>query len=178
MLRLPDGMRERIKSIAEENNRSMNAEIVGALDEYLATLNEPKFKLRLPPGLSARIGYWARKNHRSIKDEIVVALDEKYPSLDKTAAMRFGRILLQCPRVVRSHYVEILNNFAEEKGGHAKDAVDQMAKLMDEIDPIDMEDQLEEFAFVLQVALERLGDEDGTFQTNPDLVKEYLSNDG
>lgn len=33
MLRLPDGMRERIKRAAEENNRSMNAEIVAALEE-------------------------------------------------------------------------------------------------------------------------------------------------
>lgn len=33
MLRLPDGMRERIKRAAETNNRSMNAEIVATLDE-------------------------------------------------------------------------------------------------------------------------------------------------
>lgn len=33
MLRLPDGMRDRIKAAAEENNRSMNAEIVATLDE-------------------------------------------------------------------------------------------------------------------------------------------------
>lgn len=31
MLRLPDGMRDRIKAAAEANNRSMNAEIVHAL---------------------------------------------------------------------------------------------------------------------------------------------------
>ncbi len=33
MLRLPTGMRDRIKSVAESNGRSMNAEIVAALDE-------------------------------------------------------------------------------------------------------------------------------------------------
>lgn len=33
MLRLPDGMRDRIKAAAEENNRSMNAEIVATLTE-------------------------------------------------------------------------------------------------------------------------------------------------
>lgn len=37
MLRLPDGMRERIKVEAERNNRSMNAEIVARLE---ATLGE------------------------------------------------------------------------------------------------------------------------------------------
>jgi hypothetical protein len=33
MLRLPDGMRDRIKAAAEANNRSMNAEIVATLQE-------------------------------------------------------------------------------------------------------------------------------------------------
>lgn len=33
MLRLPDGMRDRIKAAAEANNRSMNAEIVATLED-------------------------------------------------------------------------------------------------------------------------------------------------
>lgn len=33
VLRLPDGMRDRIKTAAEINNRSMNAEIVATLEE-------------------------------------------------------------------------------------------------------------------------------------------------
>ena len=33
MLRLPDGMRDRIKAAAEANSRSMNAEIVHTLEE-------------------------------------------------------------------------------------------------------------------------------------------------
>ena len=33
MLRLPDGMRDRIRAAAAENNRSMNAEIVAVLEE-------------------------------------------------------------------------------------------------------------------------------------------------
>lgn len=32
MLRLPDGMRDRIKSAAEENSRSMNSEIIARLE--------------------------------------------------------------------------------------------------------------------------------------------------
>ena len=35
VLRLPDGMRDRIKTIAEENGRSMNAEIVARLSTSL-----------------------------------------------------------------------------------------------------------------------------------------------
>ncbi|WP_333900423.1 Arc family DNA-binding protein [Agrobacterium pusense] len=33
MIRLPDGMRDRIRDSAEKNNRSMNAEIVAVLEE-------------------------------------------------------------------------------------------------------------------------------------------------
>lgn len=33
MLRLPEGMRDRIKTAAETNNRSMNAEIIATLEE-------------------------------------------------------------------------------------------------------------------------------------------------
>jgi hypothetical protein len=33
MLRMPDGMRDRIKAVADTNNRSMNAEIVSSLEE-------------------------------------------------------------------------------------------------------------------------------------------------
>lgn len=37
MLRLPDGMRERLKDIAAQNKRSMNAEIVQALEFHLSS---------------------------------------------------------------------------------------------------------------------------------------------
>lgn len=37
MLRLPDGMRERLKDEAAKNGRSMNAEIVHHLEEALAS---------------------------------------------------------------------------------------------------------------------------------------------
>ncbi len=35
IVRFPEGMRERIKAAADENNRSMNAEIVLALEAWL-----------------------------------------------------------------------------------------------------------------------------------------------
>lgn len=41
MLRLPDGMRDRIKASAEANNRSMNAEIVATLEEKYPAPPEP-----------------------------------------------------------------------------------------------------------------------------------------
>ena len=44
MLRLPDGFRDRIKEIADVNKRSMNAEIVSALEAHLEL-----FGIRSPP---------------------------------------------------------------------------------------------------------------------------------
>lgn len=42
MLRLPDGMRDRIKRVADFNGRSMNAEIVTTLEEaYPAHMDNP-----------------------------------------------------------------------------------------------------------------------------------------
>ncbi|MDP5307582.1 Arc family DNA-binding protein [Paracoccus spongiarum] len=38
VLRLPDGMRNRLKMAAERNRRSMNAEIVDALDSHLLAM--------------------------------------------------------------------------------------------------------------------------------------------
>lgn len=51
VLRLPDGMRDRIKLAAEKNNRSMNAEIVAALEE------------KFPPlfSLDAFVEEWVKK---------------------------------------------------------------------------------------------------------------------
>lgn len=37
LLRLPEGMRERLKEAAQENNRSMNAEIVARLEQSFLT---------------------------------------------------------------------------------------------------------------------------------------------
>lgn len=36
MIRLPDGMRAKIKALAKANRRSMSAEVITALDERLA----------------------------------------------------------------------------------------------------------------------------------------------
>lgn len=53
IVRLPDGMRDRIKAAAEANNRSMNAEIVATLEErypsnfYLAMAENALISLRV-----------------------------------------------------------------------------------------------------------------------------------
>ncbi|ARC90382.1 Arc family DNA-binding protein [Rhodovulum sp. MB263] len=51
-VRLPRGMRDRIKAAAEANNRSMNAEIVAALEE--------KFPSPLDEGLERLVAFFDR----------------------------------------------------------------------------------------------------------------------
>lgn len=45
MLRMPDGMRDRIKTAAENNNRSMNAEIVATLEEKYPAPKPESYRL-------------------------------------------------------------------------------------------------------------------------------------
>jgi len=52
VLRLPDGMRDRIKAAAERNNRSMNAEIVATLEVHFP---EPTQLTELQRSLDAAI---------------------------------------------------------------------------------------------------------------------------
>ena len=45
MLRLPDGMRDRIKAAASKGGRSMNAECVAALEDWLNKNSEQESQL-------------------------------------------------------------------------------------------------------------------------------------
>lgn len=55
VIRPPEGMRERIKALAERNHRSMNAEIISALESWLAEADYHEYQLaelaRNPPDL-------------------------------------------------------------------------------------------------------------------------------
>lgn len=75
MLRLPDGMRDRIKAAAEANNRSMNAEIVARLSNEGSGLTQV-----LPPSLFYRISLEAAYSRRSVEAEMIAALEERFPT--------------------------------------------------------------------------------------------------
>ncbi|WP_313610415.1 Arc family DNA-binding protein [Rhizobium sp.] len=83
LLRMPDGLRERIKDMAAANNRSMNAEIVSTLEDcyppqpglqeiisYIETLAEKAERRSLPGDRSAIIDVLKR---------LETALDEGPP---------------------------------------------------------------------------------------------------
>ena len=63
MLRLPDGMRERVRIEAEKNNRSMNAEVVARLDDsFVLTKKDDHFALVLDLSRVGEIDYESQLN--------------------------------------------------------------------------------------------------------------------
>lgn len=55
MLRLPDGMRDRVKSAAASNNRSMNAEIISVLQDRYSTEVSPASEADIADVISKQI---------------------------------------------------------------------------------------------------------------------------
>lgn len=75
IVRLPDGMRDRIKAAAAENNRSMNAEIVDALVEKFPPNMHDLWKQAAREVRNIAFQYFSEKNpdirralHRQISD--------------------------------------------------------------------------------------------------------------
>jgi plasmid stability protein len=56
MVRLPDGMRDRLKEAAADNNRSMNAEIVARLRDTLKSTRQEKYLAKQMEELALRTG--------------------------------------------------------------------------------------------------------------------------
>lgn len=83
IVRLPDGMRERLKAEALENKRSMNAEIVDRLeqtfklDEHFSAGGDRVIILEAP--LAARISKAAEVSKRGFEAEVNKALEQAFP---------------------------------------------------------------------------------------------------
>ncbi|MDW9699243.1 Arc family DNA-binding protein [Sinorhizobium meliloti] len=73
MIRLPDGMRDRLKAEAERSGRSMNAEIVDRLEQSFRT------PVEIPQDLLERIEAYAQRQGRTISEEVLRLLDREYP---------------------------------------------------------------------------------------------------
>lgn len=73
MIRLPEGMRGKLKEAADQNGRSMNAEIVERLERsFRASLN-------VPEALLDRIRTYADRHGRTVDEEILRLLEKNYP---------------------------------------------------------------------------------------------------
>ncbi|ULB09132.1 Arc family DNA-binding protein [Cereibacter azotoformans] len=84
-LRLPDGMRDRIKAAAEAKGRSMNAELVAVLMQnyperpHLAG-EWVQVSLFMPAELKAHLEAAAGRNRRTLAEEMVERLDNSFSS--------------------------------------------------------------------------------------------------
>ena len=70
MLRLPEGMRDRIKAAADENNRSMNAEIIARLESSFSAVSGTtaevelvELQRRMLARLDGFVEQWNLKHH-------------------------------------------------------------------------------------------------------------------
>lgn len=73
MVRLPEGMRDKLKEAADRNNRSANSEIVWRLEESF------RVPLVLDADLIDRIKVYADRHGRTVEEEILRLLDREYP---------------------------------------------------------------------------------------------------
>lgn len=80
IVRLPDGMRDRLKEAAAQSNRSMNAEIIYRLElTFGVSAPEPSHSVvRLPEPLAARISAAAERMRRSTEDQALATLEASY----------------------------------------------------------------------------------------------------
>lgn len=86
MLRLPDGMRDRIKTAAESNNRSMNAEINATLEEKYP---DPKADLELSQ-LAAWLDYVERGGPDEQYDDRLFEVNDRLAKHEATRGMRLA----------------------------------------------------------------------------------------
>lgn len=73
MVRLPNGMRDKLKEAADRSNRSTNSEIVSRLEESF------RVPLVVPDDLAGRIKVYADRHDRTVEEEILRLLDREYP---------------------------------------------------------------------------------------------------
>ena len=83
VLRLPDGMRDRIKAAAEANNRSMNAEIVVTLEEKYPAVDGKLLMAKLEKLVRAVAHYQANKQPTGEVAKELEALAETLRSIMK-----------------------------------------------------------------------------------------------
>lgn len=95
MLRLPDGMRERIKAAAEASNRSMNAEIVAALEEKYPAPVAPPLWDALGKALDFLEGLTKQERDafmKALPDKIQEANPETPPEFQEMLLAVFGKL--------------------------------------------------------------------------------------
>lgn len=133
MLRLPDGMRDMIKTSAAESGRSMNQEIVDALTEFFPvppTEEDILFELKRLSQLVEDIGNGGKRYHihsslRQISDRLVKTTSRSGPAvlLPQKIINRIEALSEKhdVPRDTMAKYLIIMGIVAlEESGGYLR----------------------------------------------------------
>lgn len=90
VLRLPEGMRDRIKAAADQNNRSMNAEIVATLEEkYPAPVDHLPPDMRL---LADYLGLVDSAQDAKERAEFLASVNEAMRADPALSSLRIGCI--------------------------------------------------------------------------------------
>lgn len=129
IVRLPDGMRERIKNAADENNRSMNAEVVAALEEKFPAPPSGDFSLWLS------LEKVREKRSREIK-KLIETLDnmDRSPEYDKLndelmdLFMKNDLLRDRQEKVLTSEMLMVIENLYE---------AGKLYELVEQADPLD-----------------------------------------
>lgn len=115
IVRLPDGMRDRIKAAAEASNRSMNAEIVATLEEkYPAPAEDPQLAKLL-----ARQG--------DLFDRI---MDEEDPAAKKALTNEFLALRKRVEEIIEVH--SLAEFFAHHEGYATQEAPEKKPPFADD----------------------------------------------
>ena len=105
-IRLPIHIYEDLSESAEDNLRSLNAEILVILRKFFENRGEFANLYRLPPDIIKRVEKSAKANRRSVNDEVVVLLEAALASdggptsaagLAKLLEIRLDRIERRLP---------------------------------------------------------------------------------
>lgn len=111
IVRLPDGMRERVKAAADANARSMNAEIVAALEGHFRAYERQRMGWRwvppeeqIPDAYRAVIRDQAERRGTSYGEELASALVSYYidpdEARDKVSRERLIRLVAEIVDIV------------------------------------------------------------------------------
>ncbi|ORL64402.1 Arc family DNA-binding protein [Pseudomonas putida] len=89
VIRLPDGMRDRIAEVARDRHRSMNSEIIARLEQSMDADGTPadsvgSVAVYLPESLKAEIERLALGNDRSLHGEVLYRL-KRLGTMDQLA---------------------------------------------------------------------------------------------
>lgn len=111
VIRPPEGMRERIKASADKNGRSMNSEIIAALEQYFRLEGEREAGWRwvppeeqIPEAYRAAIADQATRRGTSFAEELTAALVGYYidpdEARDKVTRERLIRLVSEIVDIV------------------------------------------------------------------------------